>query len=318
MPKRTANRRTKPEHAPDTPPPMEQEEGVRLHAGPPVAVPRPARRPATRAATPSRPLPPGAGPGARIRSAVAPASDKATPAVVTHHPRRRLYAAISVLVLLAVLVGGTFGLVQTGFFRVGQVTVHGASYVDPLEIRRATDAEGRDLFRVSPETVRAQVERVSGIRHAKVRRTWPDGLTIVVEERTPAAVWQVGGVAYPVDRDGVVLDFAPDSSMLTIVQVDGARSLAPGDRVDGDAVVLAARLRDETPGAVGQRVAKFEWTQATGLEVTMDRGLRVRLGDSGGLDYKLAVWRGILDQTRTSGTAITEIDLRFGDRVFVR
>jgi cell division septal protein FtsQ len=129
-------------------------------------------------------------------------------------------------------------------------------------------------------------------------------------------MWQVGGVGYAVDEDGVVLDAAPDDALPVIVQTDGTPGLRPGDRVDGDAVRMALRVRELAPAAVGQLPVRFEWTQARGLEVMTDRGVRVRLGDEAGLEYKLAVWRAVLQQA--GRTAVTEIDLRFGDRAFYR
>ncbi len=321
MPKRTADdgaAKAKREPRESQPARIEGGDELPLRSRTRPAGARPERRPATRAATPAPPLPPGSGPGARIRSAAAAPVAAAPVAVVPKHPRGRLAAVVSLFVLLASAGMGGYALMAGGLFRVQRVNVVGATYVDAGEIARASGAQSQDIFRIKPQDIRERVERVSGVRRAEVHRRWPRSLTVVVEERVPAAVWQVGGVSYAVDREGVVLDFAPDSSLLMITQVDGARSLAPGDRVDGDAVVLAERVRHEAPAATGQRVVKFEWTQAAGLEVTAERGVRVRLGDSGGLEYKFAVWSGIIEQARKSGTPVTEIDLRFGDRVYFR
>jgi cell division protein FtsQ len=174
------------------------------------------------------------------------------------------------------------------------------------------------LFQVDPAAVRTRVEQLPGIQRAEVRRVWPRRLVVTVTERVPVAVWQVGGVTYTVDGDGVVLDLTPGPSLLTIYQLDGAPGLAPGDRVDGDTVRLATRLRDVAPARVGRQITRFEWTQGAGLEVTTDRGERVRFGDGANLDYKLAVWRALMDQARKDKREVREIDLRFEDRVVYR
>lgn len=273
------------------------------------------RRPVPRITAPPRPLPPGTGPGGRIRVARASAGSPRPPVIPRRRPRRR-FVLLGVTVVLLTAGLGVYGLISTGFFRVERVRVEGTRYLSADEVARASGALHEELFWIDPETVRQRVERLPGVRRAWVVRRWPHGLTVRVEERVPVAIWQVGGVGYAVDADGVVLDITPNESLPVIVQTDGAPGLLPGDHVDGDAVRMALRVRELAPTAVGQQPVRFEWTQARGLEVTTDRGVRVRLGDEVGLEYKLAVWRAILQQA--GRTPVTEIDLRFGDRAFYR
>ncbi len=274
-----------------------------------------AHRPVSRITARPRPLPPGSGPGERIQVSRAPAGSSRPPVI----PRRRLHARFVLLgmAMVALTAGlGLYALISAGFFRVERVRVEGAQYLSVDDIARASGALHQQLFWVQPELVRRRVERLPGVRQASVVRRWPRGLTIRVEERAPVAVWQVGGVGYTVDAEGVVLDVAPAEALPVIVQMDGAPGLSPGDRVDGDAVRMALRVRELAPAAVGQQPVRFEWTQARGLEVITDRGMRVRLGDEAGLEYKLAVWRAV--QQQAGRTPVTELDLRFGDHAFYR
>ncbi len=281
------------------------------------ATPRPVgpRRPVSRITASPRPLPPGTGPGGRIRVTRPPAGSSRPPVILRRRPRRR-FVLLGVAVVLLTVGLGVYGLISAGFFRVERVRVEGVRYLSADEVARASGALHQELFWVQPEEVRQRVERLPGVRRAWVVRRWPHGLTVRVEERVPVAVWQVGGVGYAVDAEGVVLDVTPDQALPVIVQMDGTPGLLPGDRVDGDAVRMALRVRELAPATVGQQPVRFEWTQARGLEITTDRGVRVRLGDEAGLEYKLAVWRAILQQA--GRTPVTEIDLRFGDRAFYR
>lgn len=279
---------------------------------------RAARKPAPARAGAGRPLPAGSGPGARIRvTSRAPGGDAPATAIIHRRPRAPFVLLGLVIVLLTAGMGA-YGVVSAGFFRVSRVTVQGAALVPSDDIARASGVVGQDLFDVDPAAVEARVIRLSGVRQAVVQKQWPRRVVVQVEERRPVAVWQVGGVGYLVDEDGVVLDFSPDPNLITIVETDGARSLVAGDRLDGDAVMLATRLREVMPLSVGQRPVRFEWSQSTGLEVTTEQGLRVRLGDGQDLDYKLAVWRGILERANRDKTSVSAIDLRFGDRVYFR
>lgn len=264
------------------------------------------------------PILPNTGPGARISPALRPRDPRGAESVVQRHRPRMPFALLGLVILLCAAGTGVYGLLSSGFFEVKDVTVIGTSYVNRDDIVAATGVVHRNLWNVNTDAAQRSVASLSGVKGAEVTRSWPNTVRVTVRERLPVAVWQVGGVGYAVDDEGMVLDIAPDPSMLTVLQVDGARSLLPGDRVDGDAIRLARRVRDRAPATVGQQVVRAEWTQSAGLEVTTGTGLRVRMGDDADLDYKLTVWRGISDQARKNRTNVNEIDLRFGDRVYYR
>jgi cell division protein FtsQ len=235
--------------------------------------------------------------------------------------RRRVRPKVALLglvvLLLAVGLGG-YGVVNAGFFRVDSVRVEGAVNLSVADIVQVTGARGQNLYNVDLAAAQRRVRELPGIRQARVERVWPRTVRVIIEERVPVAVWRAGSAFHAVDADGVVLDFYADPSMLTIHQTDSTGGLLAGDRVDGDAVALALRLRERLPSAIGQQAVRFEWTQHAGLEVQTDKGVRVRFGDGSDMEYKLAVWRGVLEQARAAKAVVTEIDLRFGDRVSYR
>lgn len=266
------------------------------------------RRPATRLATAAE------RPPARAPSVTGPARGRRERA---RRPRGRLVLLGLVMMLLTTGLGG-YSLIHTGFFRVQRVEVRGAGYVADVDVALASGAVGRDLYQIDPLDVQQRVERLTGVRAATVVRHWPRGLVVAIEERIPVAAWQVGSVLYAVDAVGVVLEVIPDVALPLIVQIDSGSGLIAGDRVDADAVVLAAKLREVGPPATGQHVVRYEWSRHAGLEATTDQGVRVRLGDGLSLDYKLSVWRAIIEQARRDKFTVNEIDLRFGDRVYFR
>src|SRR5262249_29607193 len=153
--------------------------------------------------------------------------------------------------------------------------------------------------------------RLSGVRRATVAKHWPRRVTVTVVERSPEAVWQVGGGGYLGGGGGVGVGFCPRPPLDTLVRTDWGRSPTPRHHVDRDAVQLAGRLREMMPPSVGQRPRRFEWSQGAGLEVITDQDQRVRFGDGADIPYKLAVWRGILERANRDKTTVSEIDLRF-------
>jgi cell division protein FtsQ len=283
-----------------------------------AARPRISRKPKPHLATQARRLPAGTGPGSRIRTAPRLAADGSAELVIPRRWPRKLVVLLGLVIVVLTAGMGGYAVLTAGFFRVERIEVSGANLVAIDDVERATGALNKDLFQVDTDAARRRVEQISGVRQASVRRVWPRRVKVFIEERAPVAVWQVGGVGYSVDADGVVLEFQPDYTMLTIVQTDGARGLVAGDHVDSDAVTLATRLRDMVPLLIGQQVQRFEWTQGTGLRLTIDRGPQVLFGDGVGVDYKLQVWRGVMEQARRSKVEVREVDLRSPDRPFYR
>lgn len=233
--------------------------------------------------------------------------------------RRRgpfILLALAVVTLTAVLAGRR--IIATGYFEVDSPTVVGASMVSQDAVRAAAGVETKQLWQVKDEQVAASVRDVPGVKDVQVERRWPDRVTLVIEERTPAAVWRIGAVDVVVDEDGYVLDAGVMGGMPAISHVDGRPGLGIGDRVDGDAVRLAFTLIDRLPSAISQRVSRFEYSSAGGLDVVTDKGLRVRFGDGQNVDYKLDLWRSVAEQAKKDALTPAEIDLRFGQWAAVR
>jgi cell division protein FtsQ len=185
-------------------------------------------------------------------------------------------------------------------------------------VLEAAGVAGRPIWQVDPAATARAIERFPVVRRATVSRIWPNQVAIMIEERVPSAVWRSAAAEVVVDDDGVVLDAPVMGGLVSVIHTDGRDPLAPGDRVDGDAVRLAMTIGAVLPVETGQRVARIEYSSSGGLDVVTDRGQRLRLGDGQNLDYKLNLWRAITAQARAERITPTEVDLRFGRWAAVR
>jgi len=60
-----------------------------------------------------------------------------------------------------------------------------------IEFAARTSLAG-NFFTVNLDTLRAALEKQAWVRHASVRRHWPDGIEVTIEEHAAAARWQHG------------------------------------------------------------------------------------------------------------------------------
>lgn len=278
----------------------------------------------TRNPHPGTPIPePTARPAPRVRRAaraglpIAGALPPPREPVRSGRGRRPLVLfGVAVLALTVALAGRR--LVEAGVFRVESVAVRGAGLTDEAQIRDASGLRGLEIWQVEAGEAAARVEAIPGIKRARIETRWPDRVTIVVEERLPAAVWRGSGGDMVVDDEGVVLEAGVMGGMPAVHQRELVTVLGPGERVDRAAVQLALVLGRQLPEATGQRVSRLEYSAAGGLDVVTDRGIRVRLGDGQDLDYKLAMLHGIAEQAKKERLAVNEVDLRHGAQAAVR
>ena len=222
---------------------------------------------------------------------------------------------LAFFVAVAILLAGVVWLYVSPFFRVGNVEVEGSSAIDPAIIAEASGVIGQNMLKLRTSAAESSVAQLPLIKSVQITRRWPHTVRIRVEESRPWGYWLIGDQGYVIDSDGDVLQGVfPPSGAPSIREMNSARQLLPGDKVDREAVRLAQRLREVLPQALGQQAAPFEYSFDTGLTVITDKGHRATFGDDSDFDYKLAVWMALLDSKGRLGAQISQIDLRFGNR----
>src|SRR2546430_13422565 len=115
---------------------------------------------------------------------------------------RLLNAAAGFLVGLAALAfaaAGTDWLLHSTLFPLRTIELRTVLKEAPRGGVEATLARvGRGNFFAAPiDELRSALERLPWVRRAAVRRVWPDGLEVSIEEQVPLARWAAGGLVNP-------------------------------------------------------------------------------------------------------------------------
>lgn len=217
--------------------------------------------------------------------------------------------------IAALLIAGSWQVARHGPFTVQTVQVRGADGADADAIRAAAGLAGRQVLTLDTAGAAAKVRALPWVQSAKVTTAFPRRAVIAVTERTPIAVWQVGGVAYLVDASGMVTGTADSAGDLPAVDASSEGAVQVGDRIDPDPLLVAQRVSRFAAGTLQQSIAHIAYTRADGLTITTNTGLQVRLGGNADLNYELAVWGALAQTAPTTGMHV--LDLR-GDRPFYR
>ncbi len=221
--------------------------------------------------------------------------------------RRRMRRIKGILAVICAVVWGLVA-VRSPLLDVDRVHVVGAERVPVAEVRRAaaTTSTGTPMVEVDLGRARAGVAALPWVDEVRVTRMWPGSVRIVVTERHEVAAVATSGEGWAlVDADGRVLDVVgaePDLPALP-----GERDAAPGDALGPDDRRALAVLGD-LPSTLRSTVVTTD-EGADGLELVLDDGFQVVLGDGTDLVAKAEAAEAVRQHAGSGGGAC-RIDVR--------
>src|SRR3990172_6491833 len=246
---------------------------------------------------------------------------------VRHRLRRRLGRALAaalrlggIILLLAgaaaVVAAAVQWLLTSPRFAVAVVEVQGTSRLSPAEVREAAAiSPGENLFRLNSEEVVARLRQLGPVKRAEVIRSFPNRVTLVVEERVPFTLAQAGRL-YWLDEDGVSLGPEPRAVTPRLPVITGIRpeETRSGGAAAEDARAAVSMLRTGSP--LTREISEIHMSGADGPVLYTVDGIEVRLGTTDWED-RLGRLDGVLTQIRSLGEPMEYVDLRFrGQGVF--
>ncbi len=140
-----------------------------------------------------------------------------------------------------------------------------------IEVAARSSLAG-NFFTVNLDSVRAALEKQAWVRHASVRRHWPDGIEVTLEEHVAAARWQHGADESLLVNDQGEVFAAPEAP------AQEALPLLAGP--EGSATLVLSRYRQFSalllPLRRTPRVVALSPRQA--WQLRLDDGLTLELG----------------------------------------
>ncbi|GHT96892.1 cell division protein FtsQ [Betaproteobacteria bacterium] len=138
-----------------------------------------------------------------------------------------------------------------------------------------------NFFSLSVDGVREALERLPWVRHANVRRVWPDRLAISLEEQRPAARWGDSGSEW-VNVYGEVFaaTWLPSGRTLPRGAEEGGKALPRLKGPSGAAAQLLQRYGEssEMLAEIGLRPVAMTLSARQALEMDLANGMKLKLG----------------------------------------
>jgi cell division protein FtsQ len=207
------------------------------------------------------------------------------------------------------------------------VVVEGNRFVSREEVLNALGlplgekaGSGINIFRLSLEARRKQVETIAWVRSATLMRVYPHHLLVRVAERSPVAFVSIGGHVGLVDAEGVLLEkpetAAFDFPVLTGLDTSGS----PEDRRSRlDLYQEFMRDVNEDVARSGWMVSEVDLRDAEDLKALMVQGretLQVHFGHQDFLQ-RFRNFVALLPELRKSNARLDSVDLRYRNQIVV-
>ncbi len=180
---------------------------------------------------------------------------------------RTLANGLLLIALLLSLYGAAYYALHLPLFPVRDVRVSGAiQHVTREQVQAITQRElAGNFFTLDLARARAAFEKLPWVRQVSLRRRWPDGLDVLLEEHVALARW--GSLAL-VDTQGDVFIAASDAMLPMMNAPDNAAR----------EVVSRYAAFNQALSQIGRSVAELELSPRHAWWLKLDDGLTMKLG----------------------------------------
>jgi cell division protein FtsQ len=181
------------------------------------------------------------------------------------------------------------------------------------------------MLLVSLEEWRQKVLTSPWVEDAALRRVLPGTVDVVIAERQPMGIGRIGHALYLLDRHGGVIDeFGPNHAEFDLPLIDGLaarqRAGTAEPALDEGRAALAVRLFASLQGRpdLAERVSQIDVSDVRNAVVILrgDTAL-IRVGEDQFAE-RLQSYLDLASALREKVPQIDYVDLRFGERVYVR
>ena len=236
---------------------------------------------------------------------------------VASHKWRWLLRAVLFLGTVAAVAAAVFYL---PFFKVQSISVVGNGYVPAADICRIAGIyRGQHLLQVETDTAARTLTKDLRIEQASVRRVFPNGIMIEVEERRPVAAIACEYGFLDLDRQGMVLNAHKQRENGSIPLLTGvtAQDRYIGDRVEEGTVQAALiYLSGLDEGELGQ-IVELRLSDPEKVVGCTANAVEIRIGRLDRLDDKIKTTKVFLQDLRANLQPIEFINMEYA-QPFVR
>ncbi len=237
--------------------------------------------------------------------------------------RKRVFKRMVGLFLLFVLCAVIASF--TPYFDIKQVNVTGNSRVSAQEIETASGiTQGSNIFRVKLSSVRKRLEKISYVHSVRVKREFPNQISIEIEESQPVAAASYMGNYVLIDMYGKTLEQETQENLENIPEIVTLigleiKNFELGEKIivenERNLQIVLESLTELVHNSLIGNTNEIDLSEDDGVVFRMnDSKLTVLMGDATDLPYRVKFLKEILD--KLGGTPRGVIDFTAKDPTY--
>jgi cell division protein FtsQ len=207
---------------------------------------------------------------------------------------------------------------------VTRIAVSGNTRMSDGEVLSLLDGlQGRNMVLLGLDAWRQKLLASPWVEDALIRRVLPGTVDVVITERRPMGIARLRGQLFLIDAGGGIIDeFGPNYAELDLPLIDGldATQSADGLLIDSARAGLVARLLTALQARpdLAQRISQIDVADVRDAVLMLEGDtVLVRIGDTRFVE-RLQSYLDLAPALRERVPDIDSVDLRFGERVYVR
>ncbi|MBR1761684.1 MAG: FtsQ-type POTRA domain-containing protein [Schwartzia sp.] len=226
-----------------------------------------------------------------------------------------LFQVFGFLGLVAVAVAAVSYL---PVFTLGSISIAGNSYIPAEDICRIAGIyKGQHMFQVETDKAVQNLRKDLRIEQAVVKRTFPNGIVIEVEERRPVACVACEFGFLDLDRGGMVLNAYRVRHLQTIPLLVGVevRDLYIGDQIKDGQTMLALSYLSMLDDLTLSQIVEVSLADPQHVLARTTNAAEIRVGVLERLEEKAQLTKSFLEDLRATKRPIEYIDLTYKNPV---
>ena len=258
------------------------------------------------------------------RARVRPGSRKNSTGLLRVVSWRLVRYAIAILVVAYAGYTATSLVLHASGLQVRRIAVHGNVRISSGEVQAIVDGlRGTSILTADLVGYRRRLMQSPWIADVALRRVLPSTVEIFVSERRPVGLCRLGNTLYLIDPGGTLIDeFGPQYAEFDLPIIDGLVALPSSGQptIDPARADLAARVIEALAPRkdIAQRVSQIDVRDVHDAVVMLqDDAALLHLGEEKFLE-RLQSYVDLAPALREQVSDIDYVDLRFGERVYVR
>ena len=149
--------------------------------------------------------------------------------------RRRLFIVTILILLVALAIGSVIFIDKNGYADVETIIVEGNSHYDTVYVLKQSGAvTGVGMIPLRTGSMVDALEKLPYVKSAKIVKSYPHTLKVVIEERTAEYAVYVGGYYIYMDNELIMLEKSNDSAELKVIEGFLPQKLAIGEQFTTD------------------------------------------------------------------------------------